>query len=99
MQVGDRNKARTYINFIGAEISQNNPFCQEKFVTEGFLPLLVQQLDEDEEEHCQVKALYALSCIVRDLGAGLEQFGAAGGWQVVVRVVTRDSIKLRTKVE
>ena len=57
---------RSGASHLIAEISQNNPYCQEKFVTEEFLELLIQQLDEDTDDHCQVKALYGISCIARD---------------------------------
>ena len=33
-----------------AEISQNNAYCQEKFVAEGFIQLLLQQLDNDSDD-------------------------------------------------
>ena len=79
------------------EISQNNPYCQDKFVTEGFLEVLLRLVEEDEEEHCQVKALYALSCIGREHAASLERISELDGWSVLLRAVQRDSLKLRTK--
>lgn len=88
---------RSGASHLIAEISQNNPYCQEKFVSEGFLDLLVVQLDQDSDEHCQVKALYAISCISRDEPVALAKFGQLDGWGVLVRAVQRDSPKLRTK--
>lgn len=79
------------------EISQNNPYCQDKFVSEGFLEVLLRQVEEDEEEHCQVKALYALSCIGRDHPTSLQRISQLDGWSVLLRVIQRDSVKLRTK--
>merc|ERR1712107_337800 len=32
----------------------------------GFLQKLLDQLDKDTDPHCQVKALYAVSCLVRE---------------------------------
>jgi len=88
---------RSGASHLIAEISHNNPYCQEKFVAEGFLDLLVVQLDQDSDEHCQVKALYAISCMVRDQPLSLAKFGQIGGWSVLVRAVQRDNTKLRTK--
>lgn len=88
---------RSGASHLIAEISQNNPYCQEKFVTEEFLELLIQQLDEDTDDHCQVKALYGISCIARDQPLALVKFGQLGGWNVLVRAVQRDNPKLRTK--
>ena len=80
-----------------AEISQNNAYCQEKFVAEGFIQLLLQQLDSDSDDQCQVKALYAISCIARESPETLTKFGDSDGWSVVLRAVQRDSVKLVTK--
>ena len=80
-----------------AEISQNNPYCQDKLVVEGFLELLLLQLDQDEDQHCQVKALYALSCIARSEPAILERVSQLDGWSVLLRALQRENVKLRTK--
>jgi len=80
-----------------AEISQNNPYCQDKFLAEGFLQLLLTQLDEDEDEGCQVKALYALSCIAREDPVSLERLSQLDGWSVLLRAMQRNSTKLRAK--
>jgi len=80
-----------------AEISQNNAYCQEKFVTEGFIQLLLQQLDSDSDDKCQVKAMYAISCISRESPETLTKFGDIDGWSVVLRAVQRDNDKLVTK--
>lgn len=45
-----------------AELTQNNPFCQERMLEAGFLPILLNMVDSDEVEMARVKALYAISC-------------------------------------
>lgn len=45
-----------------AEITQNNPFCQEKVLQAGFMPILLSMVDTDPSELARVKALYAVSC-------------------------------------
>lgn len=74
-----------------AELSQNNPYCQEHFVTDGFIQALIEMLRkglEDEQivdEKCSLKSLYAISTIVRDYSPGLEIFLALKGSEVVLQ--------------
>lgn len=79
------------------EIGQNNPYCQQRFLEEGFLQKLLDQLDKDTDPHCQVKALYAVSCLVRESKEGLAKLTELDGWSVLVRALQRDDSKLRTK--
>merc|ERR1711944_206199 len=55
-----------------AELSQNNSYCQENFVKEEFLPLLLEMITNDRQ--CQVKAMYAISCIIRECPLAQEKF-------------------------
>jgi len=55
-----------------AELSQNNPYCQENFVKEEFLPILLDMITNDRQ--CQVKAMYAISCITRESTLAQEAF-------------------------
>jgi len=55
-----------------AELSQNNPYCQENFVKEDFLPMLLEMITNDRQ--CQVKAMYAISCIIRECPLAQEKF-------------------------
>merc|ERR1712038_1475743 len=86
--------------------SQNNPYCQEHFVTDGFKQDLIGMLKNgvnDEkvvDEKCSLKSLYALSCIVRDYPPGLETFLALNGPEVVLQCAIQpstESQRLRTK--
>ena len=45
-----------------AELSQNNPFCQEKMLEAGYMPILLSMVDTDPCEQARIKALYAVSC-------------------------------------
>ena len=47
-----------------AEMAQNNPYCQENFLTDRFLPLLLTLMEKDPEERVRLKCLYAISSIV-----------------------------------
>merc|ERR1712018_764477 len=63
---------------IVAELSQNNPYCQEHFVKDGFIQDLIITLQNEvvndneniRNEKCSLKSLYAISCIVRDYAPG-----------------------------
>ena len=80
-----------------AEISQNNPYCQDQFISDQFLELLLHQVDSDDDDQCQVKALYAISCISRDTASSLSTLTSLDAWSVLLRAVQRDNVKLVTK--
>lgn len=82
---------------LAAECSQNNPYCQDRFVQENFLDKLLDQLDKDTDPAARVKALYAVSCICRDYPSGLSAFSALHGWAVILRAIQSDNSKLRIK--
>merc|ERR1712106_774454 len=86
-----------FIEQLGNGIKVLNSDTADLDEKEGLLDLLVEQLDQDSDEHCQVKALYAISCISRDEPVALAKFGQLGGWSVLVKAVQRDNPKLRIK--
>ena len=87
-----RNQAGNII----AELSQNNPYCQENFVKENFLELLFNILKSDYD--VQVKAMYAISCIVRDSSMAQDKFLELNGPAVVMNTTMESkSEKLRIK--
>lgn len=45
-----------------AELTQNNPFCQEKILEMGLMPILLGMVDSDPSDQAKIKALYAVSC-------------------------------------
>lgn len=45
-----------------AELTQNNPFCQERILEAGYMPILLSMVDTDPSDMARVKALYAISC-------------------------------------
>merc|ERR1712241_800557 len=91
-----------------AELSQNNPYCQEHFVKDGFIQDLIIMLQNEvvndneniRNEKCSLKSLYAISCIVRDYAPGLETFLALDGPEVVLQCAIQPRTttqRLRTK--
>lgn len=47
---------------IIAELTQNNPYCQDKIVEMGLMRILLGMVDFDPDEQAKIKALYAVSC-------------------------------------
>lgn len=47
---------------IIAELSQNNPFCQDKVLETNLFSTLLNMVDSDPSEAARIKALYAVSC-------------------------------------
>jgi len=88
---------RTGAAHLLAEVCQNNEYCQQNIIQDGFLEILCKQLDSDDDEACRVKALYSISCVCRDYPPGLEAFSKLDGWSIVVRAILSDINKLRVK--
>lgn len=83
-----------------AETVQNNPAAQEIIVNAGLLKEMCRLLDHDPDEGVQVKALYAISCIIRENEVASLKFDSeADGLGVLIRALQRDSKspKLRLK--
>merc|ERR1711944_151190 len=83
-----------------AELGQNNPYCQEHFVQEEFLPMLLEMITNDQES--QVKAMYAISCLIRQFAMAQDKFlHALNGPSVILNATMQTSTnpndKLRIK--
>ncbi|XP_011142480.1 hsp70-binding protein 1 isoform X2 [Harpegnathos saltator] len=82
---------------IIAELAQNNPFCQEKILDTGLFPILLSMVDTDVSEHTKVKALYAISCIVRENSTSLKYMEINDGYSVLLRALQSPVEKLQIK--
>ncbi|KZC08673.1 PREDICTED: hsp70-binding protein 1 [Dufourea novaeangliae] len=80
-----------------AELAQNNPFCQEKFLETGLFPILLNIVDTDPSENARVKALYAVSCIVREYPVSLKYMDINDGYSVLLRAMQSSVKKLQIK--
>jgi len=82
-----------------AEMAQNNPYCQENFLADGFLPLLLGLMEKDRAERVRLKSLYAISSIVRDYPPGIKAFLDKNGADGLLRTIqdSDNSPRLRTK--
>ncbi|XP_019961504.1 hsp70-binding protein 1 [Paralichthys olivaceus] len=80
-----------------ASCAQNMPQVQVHLLNIGMLPKLLQLTDSDPHPTARVKALYAVSCLVREQEAGLQAFLTLDGFSVLMRGMQSDNEKLRTK--
>ncbi|XP_073705125.1 hsp70-binding protein 1 [Garra rufa] len=80
-----------------ASCAQNMPEVQFYLLNQGALQKLLQLTDHDANSTVRVKALYAVSCLVREQEAGLRDFLSHDGFSVLMRGMQSDSEKLRTK--
>ena len=98
MATGDTGSARLDLNSIFVIFSTLKQVLEYLFWKKKLLliltPLpphnldvLTSQLDNDSDETCRVKALYAISCITRDTPAALAAFAALDGWSVLLRAI------------
>ncbi|MBN3286204.1 HPBP1 protein, partial [Polyodon spathula] len=76
---------------------QNLPGVQCHLLTQGALPRLLSLVDKDPSDTVRVKALYAVSCLVRELEVGLTDFLSHDGFSVLMRGMQSGLEKLRTK--
>ncbi|KAK2833630.1 hypothetical protein Q5P01_017519 [Channa striata] len=80
-----------------ASCAQNMPQVQVHLLSIGTLPKLLQLIDSDPNSTVKVKALYAVSCLVREQEAGLQAFLSHDGFSVLMRGIQSENEKLRTK--
>lgn len=80
-----------------ASCAQNMPQVQVHLLSIGALPKLLQLTDSDPHPTVRVKALYAVSCLVREQDAGLQAFLSHDGFSVLMRGMQSENEKLRTK--
>ncbi|KAK3920316.1 Hsp70-binding protein 1 [Frankliniella fusca] len=80
-----------------AELTQNNPYCQSRVLSSGLFTTLLEMVDTGASEAVKVKALYAISCIVRNYPEGLASFAKQDGFSVLLRAMQSDIEKLKVK--
>lgn len=80
-----------------ASCAQNMPEVQCHLLGLEALPKLLRLVDTDRQPTVRVKALYAVSCLVREQESGLKRFLSLDGFSVLMRGMQSDNEKLRTK--
>lgn len=74
MKENDRAATRALAAEVSSVVVQNNPFCQDAAVKIGLLEVLCELARNDKDTTCKVKALLAISCLVRHHEAAEERF-------------------------
>ncbi|KAF7412340.1 hypothetical protein HZH66_001236 [Vespula vulgaris] len=82
---------------IIAELTQNNPFCQQRILECGLFPILLGMVDKDPSEAARIKSLYAISCIVRGQPMSLQYIDKNDGYSVLLRAMQSSVKKLQIK--
>lgn len=80
-----------------AVLCQHNPYCQQVVLDNEFVPKLLNMVEKDEEPQVAVKALYALSAIVRHSQEGYNQFIHYNGPTILLRKLEGTDDKFITK--
>ncbi|CAG5117052.1 unnamed protein product [Candidula unifasciata] len=76
---------------------QNNPVAQAAVLSLKLLAPLLLMVETDPNPTVRVKALYAISCLIRSYAHALQQFMAHDGLSVLVKATTSDNDRLRVK--
>ncbi|XP_046980231.1 hsp70-binding protein 1 isoform X1 [Schistocerca americana] len=82
---------------IIAELTQNNPYCQQRILEANLLQPLLNLIDNDPASQVRVKALYAISCLVRENKNALQEFIKHAGYSVLLRAMQSNVEKLQVK--
>jgi len=80
-----------------AELAQNNPQCQTAIKNEHLLKYLLELLDGDDDSNLRIKALYAISCYLRNNSDGREEFLQLDGFSYLLRALQSGIEKLQLK--
>lgn len=80
-----------------AVLCQNNPYCQQIILDNEFIPKLLTMIEKDEDIQVVVKALYALSGIVRDNQEGFNQLIHYNGLVTLLDTLKRNNEKFIIK--
>ncbi|XP_055541444.1 hsp70-binding protein 1 [Wyeomyia smithii] len=78
-----------------AELSQNNPTCQQHLLEANVLPRVVELLSDEAE--VAVQAMHAISCLVRHHEPCLAAYIEMGGLECLLGCIQTDNDKLRIK--
>lgn len=82
---------------LAATILQNNPYVQDKFLEEKLMKIFIKIAEEDESNQVRVKAIYALSCHVREHDASSAEFAASDGFSCLMKAMQSGHEKLQIK--
>ena len=61
-----------------SKVSQNKPFCQKHLVDDGFIPILVDLVENDKAKNVKSQVPSSISSIVRDNPDGARAYVEGG---------------------
>jgi len=79
------------------ECAQNNEYCQETFTKERVLIRMLKTLENDPADNVKIKALFAISCIVRDYAPSQKNILDINGLDIVMDSLKSPIEKLQIK--
>ena len=80
-----------------ATLAQNNEYCQKTLVDFDILPLIFNKLENDNSDGVRIKALYAISCLIRDSVEAQNYFLINKGCQELMKTLERPIERLQIK--
>lgn len=83
-------------DFVGT-LAQNNEYCQESLLRMEIMKPLLEKLCNDDDKNVKIKALYAISCLIREYPKGLEMFLTYNGVQALVNTIKIPNEKIKLK--
>ncbi|XP_011194330.1 uncharacterized protein LOC105219731 isoform X2 [Zeugodacus cucurbitae] len=87
---------RSLTAYIIAEMSQNNPFCQQHFVDAKTIPVLINYLNESEE--LANSGIHAVSSLLQNFKPGLVEFLNVNGIQILLKCLDKNNSRLSVRV-
>ncbi|XP_069158161.1 hsp70-binding protein 1 isoform X2 [Procambarus clarkii] len=88
---------RTGAASLIGDICQNYLNCQESMLSLNIMPVLLDMIDTDEDDQAKIKAMYAVSCLIRHCPKGQEEFVKADGLSYLMRAMQSGVEKLIVK--
>ncbi|XP_025206285.1 hsp70-binding protein 1-like [Melanaphis sacchari] len=81
-----------------SSLVQQNPYCQEKFMENPkYLNALMSMVENDPNDDVRIRALSAISCLVRDNISGFWKFIEVGGKDLIINSLKTPIDKLKIK--
>jgi len=88
---------RTHGAQLIGELAQNHAYCQKQLHSANILNLLLQLMDADPELTVRTKALFAVSCLIRNNEDLEKEFMSLDGLKYLLRAAVSDNERLHTK--
>ncbi|PIK53779.1 hypothetical protein BSL78_09369 [Apostichopus japonicus] len=82
---------------VAGTILQNNVYVQDCLLKEGAMKKFMKMADEDDSDLVKVKAIFALSCHIREHNASEIAFVKADGFSCLMRAMQSNNQKIQIK--